>query len=62
MTRSIDLCLIAMYIEKKITFSVEDNTTLDEISEELVKLYKDSEKSSFSYRKTDDPKELALPP
>lgn len=61
MSRTIDLNLIAIDIEKNIEFSVDDSVKLDEISEELIKMYRDCDKTSFTYRKTDDPKELPLP-
>lgn len=62
MARSLDLNLIAMDIEKNIVFTVEDTITLEEVSEEMIKLYKDADKDSFAYRKTDNPKEASLFP
>ena len=59
MSREIELNLVALDIEKNMTFTVEETATLDELSEELTKLYKDSQKDSFIFKSTDDPKELA---
>jgi hypothetical protein len=53
MSRQINLNLIALSVEKNIEFVVEDSATLEEISEELVKLYKNCDKTSFVYRKSE---------
>ena len=59
MNNGIELNLIAMDIEKNIVFTVEEETTLAEVSEELCKLYKDSDKDSFLYQSTEDEKEIS---
>ena len=61
MSRSIELNLIAMDIQKDIVYTVEEGTSLEDVSEELAKLYRDCDKNSFTYRKSDNPSELALP-
>ena len=58
MSGSYELNLIAMDIEKNIVFTVQGDTTLAQVSEELCKLYKDSDKDSFVYRSSEDEKEL----
>jgi hypothetical protein len=62
MSRNIDLNLIALDIEKNIVFTVEDSITLEEVSEEMIKLYKDADRESFAYRRSDNPKEASLFP
>ena len=49
-----------MDIEKNIVFTVDETTTLEEVSEELSKLYKDSLKENFIYKTSEESKELGL--
>lgn len=62
MVRSFYLNLIAIDIKKNIVFTVEDTITLEEVSEEIVKLYKETDKDSLTYRKSDEPKQASLFP
>lgn len=61
MSRSIELNLIAMDIQKDIVYTVDQDTLLQEVSEELAKLYKDTNKDSFTYRRSDNSNETPLP-
>ena len=42
MSRSIELNLIAMDIQKDIVYTVEEGTSLEDVSEELAKLYREN--------------------